>query len=558
MFGALRRAAPPAARRGRARRARPLRDLHAVARPGGRGAGRSGAARADAATRRSCGRRSCTAWSTPRRGTSRSGTSGSGSSRSRASTSRTATSSRTSSCTSAASSRAASRRVKGVVETLYAALKVELRIERDARPFLYPGRAARVGEGWLGELHPTASRERGASSSSTSKRCSRRSREPIQYEDVITYPAVKQDLAFAVDEEVAAGDLVAAAREAAGPELRELRVFDVYRGEQVGAGKKSIALRGGVPVAGADALRRGCGRDPRADRRRARRAVRRRAARLGSNPNPAEPSVQGAVMRLRGLIVLAVCAALVLVPAAIAQLPRRCSGRRPGLRDHAPARRTVARHAARSGHVQIAVATTSTEHNFHLQGPGVDQSTEVETSSTVTWTVTLRGRPLHIFCDPHSTQMRRDVRRRERRRRRRRRSRSPPKLLGDRRAEEHDRAEERQRRGAEDRQGRRRTRSRSRPLEAARLPPRRQGRQAQVGRRRDGHVDVEAEAEAGALRFFSRARKTIKGSVVAQVGSYTRRLGFTRPAFGPPAARISACRSSSEFSSAPKSSANAE
>jgi phenylalanyl-tRNA synthetase beta chain len=59
---------------------------------------------------------------------------------------------------------------------------------------------------------------------------------------VITFPAVKQDLAFVVDEAVAAGDLIAAAHEAAGPELRELRVFDVYRGEQIGPGKKSIAL----------------------------------------------------------------------------------------------------------------------------------------------------------------------------------------------------------------------------------------------------------------------------------------------------------------------------
>jgi phenylalanyl-tRNA synthetase beta chain len=35
---------------------------------------------------------------------------------------------------------------------------------------------------------------------------------------------------------------VAAAREAAGPELREMRAFDVYRGEQVGEGRKSIAF----------------------------------------------------------------------------------------------------------------------------------------------------------------------------------------------------------------------------------------------------------------------------------------------------------------------------
>jgi phenylalanyl-tRNA synthetase beta chain len=53
---------------------------------------------------------------------------------------------------------------------------------------------------------------------------------------------VRQDLAFSVSEEVAAGDLVAAAHEAAGPELREMRAFDLYRGDQVGAGRKSIAF----------------------------------------------------------------------------------------------------------------------------------------------------------------------------------------------------------------------------------------------------------------------------------------------------------------------------
>jgi phenylalanyl-tRNA synthetase beta chain len=52
---------------------------------------------------------------------------------------------------------------------------------------------------------------------------------------------VRQDLAFVVPEEVRAGDLVDAAREAAGPELRSMRAFDVYRGPQVGEGHKSVA-----------------------------------------------------------------------------------------------------------------------------------------------------------------------------------------------------------------------------------------------------------------------------------------------------------------------------
>ena len=59
---------------------------------------------------------------------------------------------------------------------------------------------------------------------------------------MITYPAVKQDLAFVVDEGVLVGDLLRVAREAAGPGLREIRFFDLYRGEQVGEGKKSVAL----------------------------------------------------------------------------------------------------------------------------------------------------------------------------------------------------------------------------------------------------------------------------------------------------------------------------
>ena len=62
------------------------------------------------------------------------------------------------------------------------------------------------------------------------------------YEDVITFPPVREDIAVVVAEDVPAGALVEAAREAAGAELREARVFDVYRGEQVGEGKKSVAL----------------------------------------------------------------------------------------------------------------------------------------------------------------------------------------------------------------------------------------------------------------------------------------------------------------------------
>jgi len=133
-------------------------------------------------------------------------------------------------------------RAKGVLETLYGALHVELDPEPAEIPFLHPGKAARVEEGWVGELHPARLEGQWGVFEIDLPALFVRVPERLVYEDVITYPAVRQDLAFVVDEEVLASALVAAAREAAGPELREMRVFDVYRGGQIPEGKKSIAF----------------------------------------------------------------------------------------------------------------------------------------------------------------------------------------------------------------------------------------------------------------------------------------------------------------------------
>ena len=65
------------------------------------------------------------------------------------------------------------------------------------------------------------SRARGASSSSTSPTLMAPLPERILYDDVITYPALRQDIAVVVDEDVEAGALVDAALEAGGAELRE-------------------------------------------------------------------------------------------------------------------------------------------------------------------------------------------------------------------------------------------------------------------------------------------------------------------------------------------------
>jgi phenylalanyl-tRNA synthetase beta chain len=133
-------------------------------------------------------------------------------------------------------------RAKGVVETLYAALKAEPVFERTQHRLLHPGKAARTPAGIVGELHPRELEGEWGVFELDLTELGAASREPVTYEDVITFPAIRQDIAVAVPEDVPAGEILAVAREAAGPELRESRVFDVYRGEQVGAGRKSIAF----------------------------------------------------------------------------------------------------------------------------------------------------------------------------------------------------------------------------------------------------------------------------------------------------------------------------
>jgi phenylalanyl-tRNA synthetase beta chain len=131
---------------------------------------------------------------------------------------------------------------KGAVEALHRALRLEPRFSRVQESLYHPGKTARFGAGIVGELEPGLLEGEWGAFEIDLDTLFAEVPERIEYEDVITFPALRLDLAFVVDEEVPVGDLIDAAREAAGPELREARVFDVYRGEQIAEGRKSIAL----------------------------------------------------------------------------------------------------------------------------------------------------------------------------------------------------------------------------------------------------------------------------------------------------------------------------
>ncbi len=131
-------------------------------------------------------------------------------------------------------------RAKGAVEELLASGRATGSFERGEHPLLHPGQTAKTTGGILGGLRPGLLE--GEWSAFELDLAALEPPTGWTYEDVITYPPLKQDLAFAVPDEVLATDLVEAAREAV-PELRSMEPFDVYRGEQVGDGRKSIAFR---------------------------------------------------------------------------------------------------------------------------------------------------------------------------------------------------------------------------------------------------------------------------------------------------------------------------
>jgi phenylalanyl-tRNA synthetase beta chain len=144
---------------------------------------------------------------------------------------------------------------RGVVEAVLRAIGHELDVRREPGrdAFLHPGRSCRLlvgGEdvGYLGELHPSVVDRndlQGAPAAfelDVDRLCALLPPLPIA-QPVPESPPLRQDLALVVGDEAPAAALVRAAREAGGPLLASVRVFDVYRDPAVlGEERRSIAL----------------------------------------------------------------------------------------------------------------------------------------------------------------------------------------------------------------------------------------------------------------------------------------------------------------------------
>jgi phenylalanyl-tRNA synthetase beta chain len=145
-------------------------------------------------------------------------------------------------------------RAKALVETVLASAGVEWLAEPGERPFLHPGRSATIlaGEderklGWIGELHPLVAREwdldNAAAFELDLELLAELAPGPAQFEPVSAFPPVIQDIAVVVPDDLSAGEVEMAIAEGGGELLSRIQLFDVYHGEQIGAGNKSLAIR---------------------------------------------------------------------------------------------------------------------------------------------------------------------------------------------------------------------------------------------------------------------------------------------------------------------------
>ncbi|MEX3622163.1 phenylalanine--tRNA ligase subunit beta [Viridibacillus arvi] len=143
--------------------------------------------------------------------------------------------------------------LKGIVEGLFDRLGLTeaVTFERATVDGLHPGRTANVllkGNriGLIAQLHPTEQKANGLKETYVMEMnlaaILEASTEALVYVPVPRFPSMSRDIALVVDRSVAAADLETIIRQAGGTLLKDVRVFDLYEGDKMEEGKKSVAF----------------------------------------------------------------------------------------------------------------------------------------------------------------------------------------------------------------------------------------------------------------------------------------------------------------------------
>lgn len=145
--------------------------------------------------------------------------------------------------------------LKGVLETLFAELAVDVSYEAMTHPSFRQGRTARLllaGQhiGVMGEVHPlvaeqfdmrTEGEQPVLAASIDLQTLIPHIPTHYPYTPIPVYPAVREDLAVVVDKDIKAAEVTEVIKVSGGALLTDVALFDVYEGQQIGSGKKSLA-----------------------------------------------------------------------------------------------------------------------------------------------------------------------------------------------------------------------------------------------------------------------------------------------------------------------------
>ncbi|HHB0255539.1 TPA: phenylalanine--tRNA ligase subunit beta [Staphylococcus aureus] len=141
---------------------------------------------------------------------------------------------------------------KGVVDRVSEKLNLEFSYRRADIDGLHPGRTAEIllenkVVGFIGELHPTLAADNDLKRTYVFElnfdALMSVSVGYINYQPIPRFPGMPRDIALEVDQNIPAADLLSTIHAHGGNILKDTLVFDVYQGEHLEKGKKSIAIR---------------------------------------------------------------------------------------------------------------------------------------------------------------------------------------------------------------------------------------------------------------------------------------------------------------------------
>ncbi|MEN1968278.1 phenylalanine--tRNA ligase subunit beta [Lentibacillus sp. N15] len=141
---------------------------------------------------------------------------------------------------------------KGIVEGLFNYLQLPVTFEQETIPDMHPGRCATIVHheqviGFLGQVHPQLAKQLDLQETYVFdinlEQVLTAHKNVPGYQPIPKYPSTIRDIAFVLDDEVKAGNVKTLIEQTGKDLVKDSQIFDVYTGEHLPDGKKSIAYR---------------------------------------------------------------------------------------------------------------------------------------------------------------------------------------------------------------------------------------------------------------------------------------------------------------------------